>query len=256
MSKSPLDQLRDVALLAKSHVAAYTKADGTFVKEHEDGHHGFLQGRSALHQGKIKTDLSKQMRLDGKVDSIKGHVERMHHSGDLELSSYDEPKIKDMSKRQHFNATNEQQEAHREKQKSAGMQTVHLTGGWALGKTAHEYAQHLKSKAPAPAAEPETAKLSPEEPAEKPLPKSLWTDDQWKQLHIPEDNANHATHKRQLDQMRGHAEAGDVDSLKKMKFGVNTYGKKRAKIHAALLETMGEKPLAKSFIFVRIRQKV
>ncbi len=90
-----------------------------------------------------------------------------------------------------------------------------------------------------------------EQPEPEPASKNPWTDDQWAQLHIPESNANHSTHKRQLDQMRAHAEAGDVDALKKMTFGVNTYGKKRAKIHAALLEAMGEKPLRKAFLIIK-----
>lgn len=75
-----------------------------------------------------------------------------------------------------------------------------------------------------------------------------WSDEQWSKLRIDEGNSNAKTHHRLLDKMRSMASAGDVDGLKALTHGVNTYGKKRALIAQHLLSAMGHGIFAKSEI--------
>lgn len=77
--------------------------------------------------------------------------------------------------------------------------------------------------------------------------KLTWSDEDWEKHHVPPENTNYRTHKRQLDLMRKYAEAGDVEAIRNMTFGVNTYGRRRKRTANALLEAMGQEPLAKSW---------
>lgn len=65
-----------------------------------------------------------------------------------------------------------------------------------------------------------------------------WTDEQWAKLRLDEGNTNAATHHRLLDDMRAKAAAGDIQGLKNMAHGANTYGKKRALIAQHLVGSM------------------
>lgn len=79
----------------------------------------------------------------------------------------------------------------------------------------------------------------------------LKADIDWKAHHIPESNANYRTHKRQLDEMKKLVDSGDTEALRRMKFGKNTYGKRRQKLHKQILEQLGIEPLVKCLLVIR-----
>lgn len=75
-----------------------------------------------------------------------------------------------------------------------------------------------------------------------------WSDEEWSKLRIDEGNTNAKTHHRVLEKLRSMAAAGDVEGIKSMTHGVNTYGKKRAIIAQHLLSAMGHGIFAKAEI--------
>ena len=103
----------------------------------------FLDGASPMQAGKLKASLAKQYRFDGEVMTVQERVESLHKSGNLQVSSFEEPKIKPMSRTQFNRADNREQAAHERKMREAGNKTVYLVGESDIGKTAHDYAKHL-----------------------------------------------------------------------------------------------------------------
>lgn len=103
----------------------------------------FLDGASPMQAGKLKASLAKQYRFDGEEMTVQERVESLHKSGNLQVSSFEEPKIKPMSRTQFNRADNREQAAHERKMREAGKKTVYLVGESDIGKTAHDYAKHL-----------------------------------------------------------------------------------------------------------------
>lgn len=97
----------------------------------------------------------------------------------------------------------------------------------------HEDKRHAAPKKPAKGHSYRLFQTDTSNPSHDP-----WTDEQWSKLRLDESNTNAATHHRLLDDMRAKAAAGDIDGLKNMAHGVNTYGKKRAVIAKHLVGAM------------------
>jgi len=106
----------------------------------------FDAGLSPMQRGKIQKSLNKLWNIDGKHQTTKQYVEDAVKSGTLELDSYDENRIKDMTRQQFNRATNEQQQRHEQRIKDGGKVTKYLVNGLELGKTAYDYAAHLQNK--------------------------------------------------------------------------------------------------------------
>lgn len=70
-------------------------------------------------------------------------------------------------------------------------------------------------------------------------PVKHFTDDQWSQLKLPDDNVNAASHNKKLDQIKELSEGGHVTGLLGLGLGVNTYGKKQAAVINHLLGLHG-----------------
>ena len=104
---------------------------------------GFTTDKTPMQAGKIREALAKQYRFDGVVRTVRQQVEWLHANGGLEVSTFDEPKIKPMSRAQFNRATQREQDAHEKKMREAGTKTVYLVGGSDLGKIAYDYAKHL-----------------------------------------------------------------------------------------------------------------
>lgn len=88
------------------------------------------------------------------------------------------------------------------------------------------------SASAAPAA---SAPVVEDKPATAPASSNPWTDEQWAQLYLSDSNSNAPSHNKKIDAMKNAADAGDVEAIKAMKFGSNTYGKKQAKISEHLI---------------------
>lgn len=124
-------------------------------RKKNDNINGFLDGKAENVKGLIRKALSKELRFDGVVMSIRDRIEGAQKNGNLSVSTFEEPRIKPMSRTQFNRADNREQAAHEKKMRDAGNKTVYLVGESDLGKTAYDYAKHLiengRSNAPAAA---------------------------------------------------------------------------------------------------------
>lgn len=89
---------------------------------------------------------------------------------------------------------------------------------------------------PAPKGAPRAAHPHAVAPAQ---PVSHFTDAEWDQLKLPQDNVNAATYNRQLERLRQMSDNGDVTAILASGFGTNTYSKRLAIIANKLLKLHG-----------------
>lgn len=108
-----------------------------------DSINGFTDGMPANRAALAHKALDKPIRVDGKAASIRAHIEAWRDGEGLRLTTFEEPKIKPMSRMRHFRATESEQRQHEERMRRAGTKTTYLVNGYELGKTAYDYAQHL-----------------------------------------------------------------------------------------------------------------
>lgn len=94
---------------------------------------------------KNEKHLSKLIRLNGKVDTYKNHIDYFHNAGTLSLRTFEETKIKPMSRLAFHRANQKEQDAHEEKMRLGGMITVYLVNNFDLGKIAYDYAMNLST---------------------------------------------------------------------------------------------------------------
>lgn len=118
---------------------------------------GFTEGMTALQQGRVRKDLDAQIRIDGVVNTKRGHIKNMLKSGELKTSTIEEPKIKPMSRARFNRATAAEQRDHERRMAEAGNKTTYLVNDYELGKTAYDYANHLLQSQAQPTEQP-TAK--------------------------------------------------------------------------------------------------
>lgn len=136
-------------LAERNRIAAEEKAkseEQAKAEKEADTYNGFLDGKTPAKKGLIRKALSKEMRINGVVSTLRNYVESSLSSGKLEISTYEEDKIKPLSRTQFNRMDNRQQEAHEKKVREGGKVTVYEVNGYDLGKTAYDYAQHLLSQ--------------------------------------------------------------------------------------------------------------
>ena len=115
----------------KAEIEAEKQAEAAARKA--DTINGFLDGKAPNTQELIRKALDKQYRFDGVVRSVREQVEWLSANGALEVSTFEEPKIKPMSRTQFNRATQREQDAHEKNMREAGTKTVYLVGGAELG---------------------------------------------------------------------------------------------------------------------------
>lgn len=125
-------------------VAAKERADDAARKA--DTINGFLEGKAPNTQELIRKALDKQYRFDGTVMTVRERIESLRESGELVTDSFEEPRIKPMSRVQFNRASQREQDAHEKKMREAGTKTVYTVSGSELGKYAYDYAQHLLAR--------------------------------------------------------------------------------------------------------------
>lgn len=111
-----------------------------------DTYNGFLDGQTPAKKGLIRKALAKQWRFDGVVMTSRERIESLLAKGELEVDSYEEDKIKPMSRTQFNRASQREQDAHEKKVREGGKVTVYTVSGSDLGKIAHDYASFLLSQ--------------------------------------------------------------------------------------------------------------
>lgn len=139
---------RELAERAAIHEALQAAEHASHAHQQDkakDNLNGFAKGKPPVAVGKIKKELNKQISIDGRADTIRGHIERWASRNDLVLSQYKENKVKPMSSSEFFNASHAEQVAHEKRMKQAGTKTVYLVNNFDLGKIAHDYAAHLQN---------------------------------------------------------------------------------------------------------------
>lgn len=110
-----------------------------------DDYSGFLADKAPNVKALSRKALGKQYRFNGDVMTVRERIDALHAAGELEVSTFDEPKIKPMSRAQFNRASGVEQAAHERKMREAGSKVTYLVGNSELGKTAYDYAQHLLS---------------------------------------------------------------------------------------------------------------
>lgn len=147
-----LHKTREAAMLEAERQAARAdqdRKDGEERRAREAAKQAEEQARIEANRGlsiverKANSTLHKEIRLDGKVMTLREAVEMLVARGE-ELSTEEEPKIKPMSRRAFNRANNQEQAAHERRMKEAGNKTVYYIGGYDLGKTAYDYALTLQ----------------------------------------------------------------------------------------------------------------
>lgn len=134
----------------------------------------FTEAMSPMQRGKAEKALSKVWNVQGKHLTTKEYIDQKFKDGTLELDSYEENRIKDMTRRQYNRATNEQQAAHEKKVREGGKVTKYLVNGLELGKTAYDYAQHLSASVEA---DPENRPLKGRKYLDKKSGAAIWVVD-------------------------------------------------------------------------------
>lgn len=123
-----------------------------------DDMNGFLADKTPMQRGKIRKNLSTQIRFaDDGVLTKRERIERLNSKGILEVSTIEEPKVKPMTSKQLMRSDNAQQAAHEKRMREAGMKTTYLVNGSDLGKVAYDYASHLLGQQSAPDQETQTS---------------------------------------------------------------------------------------------------
>ncbi len=122
----------------EAEAAAAAKADTV---------NGFVDGKLPMQVARMKEALGKQLRFDGVVMTVRERVESLHAAGKLTVETFEEPRVKPMSRLAFFRATQAEQSAHERRMREAGTRTEYLVNDSVLGKTAYDYAQHLLGSA-------------------------------------------------------------------------------------------------------------
>jgi hypothetical protein len=116
-------------------------------KKIDDYIDGFKDDADPKARGIAVKYLNKPIRSDGKVTTIKELVKSKLANGE-KTSTFEEDKIKPMSRMAAFRADERQQREHEKRVKEGGKKTVYLVGNTDLGKIAYDYANYLSAKEP------------------------------------------------------------------------------------------------------------
>jgi hypothetical protein len=101
---------------------------------------GYEKTLTPLQLGKVARYLKEKSCIcQGVAATMKEHAERLVNGG-AELTTFQEHKVKDMTRTQFNRADYNQQREHARRQAAAGMNAVYLVGGYDLGKTCYDYA--------------------------------------------------------------------------------------------------------------------
>ncbi len=109
-----------------------------------DSLNDFLVGKSPMLCGQIRKALGRTMNFSsGGIMSVQQKIWELATSGRLVLDTFEEDKIKPLTRSQFNRATGREQDLHEARIKAGGKKTVYLVSNIDLGKLAYDYAQHL-----------------------------------------------------------------------------------------------------------------
>ncbi len=141
------DRLQKEATYQKE-TAARKETERQIKESQQEAQTKFLQSfapdASPMQRGKLLKSLDKKWTHEGKIQTSKQIVDKAFADGNLELNTYEEDRIKGMHRRQFNRATQREQDIDAQRIKDGGKVTKYTVNGLDLGKTAYDYAQHLK----------------------------------------------------------------------------------------------------------------
>ena len=115
------------------------------AKAKEEIWNGYANDLPPMRKAKVRNALEKQVRFENKTMTRKEFVELLCSRGG-ELETREAQRVKDMSAKAFFRANAEVQQAHNERQNSAGSKTEYLLDGYAITKTEYDYALWVKAE--------------------------------------------------------------------------------------------------------------
>ena len=136
--------------LAKVNAAYHAKEAVKQVakKKEEDAKldvDGFGADLKPMNRTRAVTALNKQIKANGKLTTLKDLVRESVKAG-KKPSIEEVAAIKPMSRTRFNRSSNREQELHEKKMKESGKKKVYYVGDYDLGKTAYDYAVHLRNK--------------------------------------------------------------------------------------------------------------
>jgi hypothetical protein len=143
-SLEEIDKLNVEFAVKQASIQVTEKAAADELITERNNIDGFGSDLTPMNLGKTVTTLNKAIQVDGKPTTVKALVKKLVESGEL-ASTEQHDVIKPMTRMQSFRANQKEQDAHEKKILDAGKKTVYYVGDYDLGKTAHDYAQHLIS---------------------------------------------------------------------------------------------------------------
>lgn len=97
---------------------------------------------TSMQKGRIDNVLSRAIRHNGVIKTRKQFVEGLVAEG-ATTSTYEENRIKDMSRMAFHRANNEEQREHARRQREAGKVTRYMIGAYDVTKIEYDYAREL-----------------------------------------------------------------------------------------------------------------
>lgn len=105
---------------------------------------GYADDLPPMRKAKVRNALEKQVRFENKTMTRKEFIELLCSRG-AELETREVQRVKDMGAKAFFRASAEVQQAHNEKQNSAGHKVEYLLDGYVITKTEYDYALWVKA---------------------------------------------------------------------------------------------------------------
>lgn len=119
------------------------KPENSTSRSAVDHVNGFTKSMPPVAANKLKKALGKELLLHGRMDTVRGHLERLHTQGDLCVARVQQNNVKPMTREAFNSASFSEQREHEQRVKAGGKATVYLVNNLDLGKVAHDYAEHL-----------------------------------------------------------------------------------------------------------------
>jgi len=133
---------RNIAFNKKQEII---KTEETIKKKEQENVDGFDKDMPKMRRGQVIKALNKMFNFDGKLMTRKEKVRELVNDN-AKISVEEVDKIQPMTRLASNRANQREQDAHEQRIKDSGKKKIYYVGGYDLGKTAYDYANHLMEK--------------------------------------------------------------------------------------------------------------
>jgi len=130
---------RNIAFNKKQEII---KTEETIKKKEQENVDGFDKDMPKMRRGQVIKALNKMFNFDGKLMTKKEKVRELVNDN-AKISVEEVDKIQPMTRLASNRANQREQDAHEQRIKDSGKKKIYYVGGYDLGKTAYDYANHL-----------------------------------------------------------------------------------------------------------------